>query len=51
MPNLCKAIDTEKSKVVYKHVTCATDTSNVAIVFNSCKQIILQKNMEAAGFM
>ncbi|KAH8063373.1 hypothetical protein JL722_2541 [Aureococcus anophagefferens] len=41
----------DPDKVVYHHITCATDTSNVAIVFNSCKQIILQKNMENAGFM
>ena len=41
----------DASKMVYKHVTCATDTENVKIVFNSCKQIILQKNMENAGFM
>ena len=41
----------DPEKVVYNHITCATDTANVKIVFNSCKQIILQKNMENAGFM
>jgi guanine nucleotide-binding protein G(i) subunit alpha len=33
------------------HVTCATDTSNVSTVFNTCKEIILKKNIEGSGFM
>lgn len=34
---------------VYNHVTCATDSKNVEVVFNACKDIILRGNMEAAG--
>ena len=28
------------NKKIYHHVTCATDTSNVQVVFNSCKGLI-----------
>ena len=34
---------------VYHHVTCATDSKNVEIVFNSCKDIILRGNFKEAG--
>lgn len=34
---------------VYHHVTCATDSKNVEIVFNSCKDIILRGNIQDAG--
>ena len=34
---------------VYNHATCATDSKNVEIVFNSCKDIIMRQNMEAMG--
>jgi guanine nucleotide-binding protein G(i) subunit alpha len=36
---------------IYYHVTCATDTNNVRIVFNSCKDIILRENLKNSGFM
>lgn len=36
---------------VYSHATCATDSKNVEVVFNSCKDIIMRKNMEAMGMM
>ena len=36
---------------VYHHVTCATDTSNVRIVFDACKDIILRENLKNSGFM
>ena len=38
-----------KSKNVYTHATCATDTSNVKFVFNSVVSIILEENMKASG--
>jgi len=41
----------QSDKEIYSHVTCATDTRNVQIVFNSCKDIILRKNLMASGFM
>jgi len=34
---------------VYSHVTCATDSKNVEVVFEACKDIILRGNMEDAG--
>lgn len=37
-------------KRLYSHVTCATDTENVKTVFNMVKHIILNKNLEGAGF-
>jgi len=38
-------------RVIYHLATCATDTKNVEIVFNSCKDIILRGNMQDTGFM
>jgi len=34
---------------IYHHVTCATDSNNVKVVFNACKDIILRGNLEDAG--
>jgi len=36
---------------VYHHVTCATDTSNIKVVFSACKDIILKNNLRGSGFM
>ena len=41
--------NTNADRQVYSHVTCATDSNNVQIVFDSCKDIILRGNMEDAG--
>jgi len=41
----------QKNKDIYHHVTCATDSDNVRVVFNACKDIILKANLEASGFM
>jgi GTPase SAR1 family protein len=38
-------------KQVYAHVTCATDTSNVAMVFNAVKDIIIRKSLGDAGLI
>ena len=35
---------------IYHHVTCATDTHNVKVVFNACKDIILRENLKHNGF-
>ena len=40
-----------KNKDIYTHVTCATDTENVRVVFDASKKIILKFNLEASGFM
>ena len=45
------ALNKSESKEIYHHVTCATDTKNVKIVFNSCKDIILKSNLKGSGFM
>jgi GTPase SAR1 family protein len=37
-------------RIIYTHAVCATDTSNVQIVMNSCKDIILRGNMADSGF-
>ena len=41
----------DPEKELYHHLTCATDTANIGVVFGSCKQIILKKNLAASGFM
>jgi len=38
-------------KEIYTHITCATDTENVATVFNVCKDVILKNNLRGSGFM
>jgi len=50
---LKKFLDKNKNKdrEVYYHVTCATDTSNVKVVFDACKDIILRSNLKDSGFM
>mmetsp|Transcript_21643 Transcript_21643/g.38217 ORF Transcript_21643/g.38217 Transcript_21643/m.38217 type:complete len:387 (-) Transcript_21643:165-1325(-) len=40
-----------KGKEIYHHVTCATDTDNVEVVFNASKDIILQQNLRGSGFV
>jgi len=33
------------------HVTCATDTSNVGVVFRACKEVILGRSLQQGGFL
>jgi len=40
-----------KDKVIYTHVTCATDTDNVTAVFNAVKDIIIRQSLGAAGLL
>ena len=44
-------LNTCDDRVVYHHITCATDTRNIAVVMGSCKDIILKANMESSGLM
>lgn len=44
-------VNQNEERMVYHHVTCATDSENVAVVFNACKEIILRGNMQESGFM
>eukprot|EP00286_Rhodomonas_abbreviata_P028177 CAMPEP_0181312150 /NCGR_PEP_ID=MMETSP1101-20121128/13534_1 /TAXON_ID=46948 /ORGANISM="Rhodomonas abbreviata, Strain Caron Lab Isolate" /LENGTH=367 /DNA_ID=CAMNT_0023418963 /DNA_START=216 /DNA_END=1319 /DNA_ORIENTATION=+ len=41
----------DDDKEIYHHITCATDTSNVEVVFNAAKDIILRLNLVSSGFM
>lgn len=38
-------------KEVYSHVTCATDTNNIAHVFNAVKDIIIRRSLREGGLM
>lgn len=35
---------------IYHHVTCATDTKNVRVVFDACKDIVLRQNIKSSVF-
>lgn len=41
----------DAKRQIYHHVTCATDTQNVKVVFDACKDIILRQNLASSGFM
>jgi hypothetical protein len=41
----------QPQKEIYHHLTCATDTGNIRVVFNACKDIILKGNLRNSGFM
>jgi hypothetical protein len=49
--NLFLKVNHNSDRTVYHHVTCATDTKNVQVVFNACKDIILRGNLKETGFM
>jgi hypothetical protein len=34
---------------IYHHITCATDTKNVHVVFEACKDIILRAQLLSGG--
>ena len=36
-------------KEIYSHMTCATDTENVQIVFNAVTDIIIKENLKSCG--
>jgi len=44
-------VNQDPEKEIYHHVTCATDSQNVQVVFNACKDIILKQNIKGSGFM
>ena len=44
-------VESKRRKSMYAHCTCATDTSNVQFVFNSCFSIITSQNLSSNGFM
>jgi len=42
-------LNDNKSKTVYAHFTCATDTNNIIVVFNAVRDIILTKTLAKIG--
>jgi len=40
-----------KTKTIYTHVTCATDTNNIHAVFNAVKDIIIRQSLNEAGLL
>lgn len=45
-----QALNKSKMKEIYAHCTCATNTRNVKMVFNSCTEIIMRANLRGSGF-
>ena len=43
--------DSNSTHQIYHHVTCATDTRNIQIVFNACKDIIMRDNLKRSGIL
>jgi len=43
--------NTNPKKPVYPHVTCATDTSNIELVFHAVRDIVLRKALDSAGIV
>jgi guanine nucleotide-binding protein G(i) subunit alpha len=41
---------TRKGAKIYTHFTTATDKSNVEVIFNKCKEVIISQNLERLGF-
>jgi GTPase SAR1 family protein len=44
------ALNRNEKKKIFAHVTCATDTQNVKVVFDDAKEIIISQNLERLGF-
>jgi hypothetical protein len=36
---------------IYCHVTCATDTQQVEVIFSACREIIVRENLTRNGFV
>eukprot|EP01111_Echinosteliopsis_oligospora_P003289 TRINITY_DN1525_c0_g1_i2.p1 TRINITY_DN1525_c0_g1~~TRINITY_DN1525_c0_g1_i2.p1 ORF type:complete len:187 (+),score=33.35 TRINITY_DN1525_c0_g1_i2:651-1211(+) len=41
----------QKPEKIYPHLTCATDTKNIVVVFNAVKDIILSNMLSGMGMM
>lgn len=39
------------NKVIYTHITCATDSDNVQVVFNAVKDVVIRNNLQEAGLI
>jgi GTPase SAR1 family protein len=42
-------LNEHKQKAIYAHLTCATDTTNIIVVFNAVRDIILSKTIGKLG--
>jgi len=42
-------VNKDENRLIFPHLTCATDTTNVAKVFEACKLTILSKNLQRLG--
>jgi len=51
MKDVFESKNKNKEKTIYTHVTCATDTDNVAAVFNAVKDIIIRQSLGQAGLL
>lgn len=43
------SLNTNPSKPIYPHTTCATDTENITVVFNAVKDIIIRNVFQGGG--
>jgi len=43
------AVNKDDNRMIFPHLTCATDTTNVSKVFEACKLTILSKNLQKLG--
>ena len=41
----------DPDKQIFHHVTCALDSANVRVVFDSCKETIMRQNLADMGMM
>jgi len=46
-----EALNKQETKKIYSHLTCATDTENIKVVFDAVKEIILSKTLRMSGFL
>jgi hypothetical protein len=44
-------LNSSKTRQLYVHFTCATDTENIRVVFNAVKNIILHNNLRDANLL
>lgn len=48
---LFEARKRDEKKVIYPHVTCATDTDAMKVVFNAVKDIVIRRSLEEGGLL
>lgn len=41
----------DRQKQIYTHFTCATDTSNMKVVFNAVKDIVIRRSLQEGGLL